>query len=140
MYKGESSKGVEFFDLLFESDDFSAELGKVALAAGRLEAEIILYYIRNGVMENISRLTLGQLITIGKKKKLLDRNLAIALEQICMEKNYLTHNIYALFIELIDETVLERSNLLDTDVLTYVDRAWQLKTNLIDLANLMSKK
>ena len=140
MYKGESSKGVEFFDLLFESDDFNTELGKVTLAAGRLEAEIIRYYIRNGVKENISRLTLGQLISIGKQEKLLERNLAMALEQICMQRNYLTHNIYALFIELIDETILERCNLLDTDVITYVEKAWQLKTNLIDLADLMSRK
>lgn len=140
MYKGESSKGVEFFDLLFESDDFNTELGKVTLAAGRLEAEIIRYYIRNGLKENISRLTLGQLISIGKQEKLLERNLAMALEQICMQRNYLTHNIYALFIELIDETILERCNLLDTDVITYVEKAWQLKTNLIDLADLMSRK
>ena len=36
MYKGELSKGVEFFDLLFESDDFNTELGKVTLAAVRV--------------------------------------------------------------------------------------------------------
>jgi hypothetical protein len=139
MYKGEPTKGVEFFNFLFESDDFSAELGRVALAAGRLEAEMMLYLIRNGVKENISRLTLGQLIKIGEKNKLLDKNLTNALEHICMQRNYLTHNIYALFVELIDETVLERSNLLDTDVLTYVDRAWQLRINLSDLANIISK-
>lgn len=140
MYKGEPSKGVAFYNLLYESNDFNEELGKVTLAAGRLEAEILRYYMRNGVKDNISRFTLGQLITIGKKKNLLDKNLASALEQICMQRNYLTHNIYALFIELIDETILERNNLLDTDVLTYVERAWQLKTNMIDLANLMSNK
>ena len=140
MYKGEPSQGVEFFNLLFESDDFNAELGKVTLAAGRLEAEMMLYLIRNEVKENISRFTLGQLIKIGKKNNLLDRNLTVALEQICMQRNYLTHNIYALFIELIDETVLERSNLLDTDVLTYIDRAWQLRINLNDLANIISKQ
>lgn len=140
MYKGGPSKGFEFYNLLFESDEFNAELGKVALAAGRLEAEMMLFLNRNGVKENISRSTLGQLIKIGKKNNLLDKNLSVALEQICKQRNYLTHNIYALFIELIDETILERSNLLDSDVITYIDRAWQLRNNLIDLANIMSKK
>ena len=140
MYRGEPTKGIEFFNLLFESEDFNAELGKVALAAGRLEAEIMLYFIRKGVKESISRLTLGQLIKIGKKKKLLDKNLTMALEQVCIQRNYLTHNIYALFNELIDETILERNNLLDSDVLTYTERALQLRINLIYLADLMSKQ
>jgi hypothetical protein len=140
MYKGEPSKGVEFFNLLYESEDFTEELGKVTLAAGRLESEIILYYLRNGIEENFSRLTLGQLIKVGKKNNLLDKNLVNALELICMQRNYLTHNIYALFIDLIDETILEKRNLIDTDVLTYVDRAWQLKTNLNGLADIISRK
>ena len=140
MYKGEPTKGKEFFNFLFESEEFCSELGKVSLAAGRLEAEMILYLIRNGVKEDIRRLTLGKLIKIGKKNNLLEKKLTIALEEICMQRNYLTHNIYALFIDLIDETILERSNLLDSDVLTYVERAWQLRINLIDLADIMGKQ
>ena len=140
MYKGEPTQGVEFYNLLFESDEFCSELGKVTLAAGRLEAELILYLNRNGVKENISQSTLGQLIKIGKKYDLFDKNLAIALDQICRQRNYITHNIYALFIELIDETILERSNLLDSDVHTYMDRAWQTKENLIGLADIISQK
>lgn len=101
------------------------------MAAGRLEAEMILFF---------SRATLGQLIKIGENKNLFDNNLTVALEQICRQRNYLTHNIYALFVELIDETILERNNLLDTDVLTYMDRAWQLRENLVGLADIISKK
>lgn len=140
MYKGEPSEGIEFYKLLLESDDFNAELGRVALVAGRLEAELIRFLIRNGVKEKISLLTLGQLIKVGKRNNVLDKNLTMALEETCRQRNYLTHNIYALFIELIDETILERSNLVDTDVLTYIERAWQLKINMIDLADIISKK
>src|SRR5688572_24340358 len=140
MYKGEPTHGVEFYNLLFESNDFSAELGKVALAAGRLEVEMMLFLNRNGVKENVSRLTLGQLINIAKKYQLIDRNLINALEITCKQRNYLTHNIYALFTEHIDETILERSNLLDSDVQTYEERAWQLKENLIALAEIIHKK
>lgn len=140
MYKGEPSKGVDFYNLLFESEEFNAELGKVTLAAGKLEAEMMLFLNRYGVKENISRSTLGQLIKIGKKSNSFDKNLTVALEEICRQRNYLTHNIYALFVELIGETILERSNLLDSDVTTYIERAWLLRNELIDLANIISKK
>ena len=140
MYRGKPSEGVEFYDLLFESDEFTAELGKATLAAGRLEAEIILLLNRKGVKEDFNRSTLGQLLKIGERNKLFDNNFTAALEETCRQRNYLTHNIYALFIELIDETILERSNLLDSDVQTYIERAWQLKENLIGLADIISKK
>lgn len=140
LYKGIQAEGIEFFNLLFESEEFSAELGRVALAAGRLEAEMILFLSRNGIKEYNSRSTLGQLIKIGKKHNLIDKNLAIALEETCKQRNYITHNIYALFSELIEETMLERSNLLDSDVHSYIDRAWQLRDNLTGLANIIRDK
>jgi hypothetical protein len=40
---------------------------------------------------------------------------------------------------LLEETILERDNLVDTDVLLYVERAWQLKENLIDLADIIKR-
>lgn len=140
MYKGEPTKGIQFFNLLFESDEFCAELGKVTLAAGRLEAELILFLNRKGITENVNRSTLGKLISIGKRNALFDRNLTDAFETICKQRNYLTHNIYALFVELIDETILDRSDLLDSDVQTYMNRVWQLRDNLIGLANIIHKK
>jgi hypothetical protein len=139
IYKGEPSGGIEFYNLLFESNDFSAELGKVALAAGRLEAELILFLHRNEVKDKLVGATLGKLITIGKKYNLLEKNLAFALDLTCKQRNYLTHNIYALLTNLVEETILEGSNLLDSDVHTYVDRAWDLRENLTALANIVSK-
>ena len=117
MYRGEPSSGVDFFNLLMESDEFNQELGKLTLAAGRLEAELIQLYHRKGVNENLSRFTLGKLIQYGKKNNLLERNLTSALKTTSKQRNYLTHNIYALFSELIDETMLPKNDLLDTDVL-----------------------
>jgi hypothetical protein len=61
-----------------------------------------------------------------------------ALEDLCWQRNYLTHNIYALFVGLIEETRLERSNLIDTDVETYIERAWQLRENLVGLAEVVA--
>jgi hypothetical protein len=140
MYKGEPTKGIEFYNLLFESEEFTIELGKVTLASGKLEAELIMFLKNNGVTKNISRKTLGSLIEIGNEKNLFEKNLSISLDQIAKQRNYLTHNIYALFIDLLDETILEKNNLLDSDVITYIDRVWQLKENLIGLTEIISRK
>ncbi|WP_321371149.1 hypothetical protein [uncultured Draconibacterium sp.] len=139
MFKGEPSSGVDFFNLLMENEEFNKEIGKLTLAAGRLEAELIRYYKRKDINENLSRFTLGKLIEFGKNNDLLERNLVYALENTCKQRNYITHNIYALFTELIDETVLPKNDLIDTDVLTYTDKAWETRNNLINLADLISK-
>ena len=140
MYKGEPTEGIEFYNLLVESDEFTSELGKVALASGKLEAELILFLMRNGIKGNYKRATLGTLVDRAKKNDLLDKNMIIALEQISKQRNYITHNIYALFTDLIDETILEKNNLLDSDVHLYLERAWQLKENLDGLADIIKQK
>ena len=140
MYKGEPSSGIDFFNQLMESEEFNKELGMLTLAAGRLEAELMHFFKRNEISKDLSRFTLGKLIQFGKTNGLLDKNLASALDWTCKQRNYITHNIYALFTEMIDETMLPKNNLIDTDVLTYTDKAWETKKNLIDLADLINKK
>lgn len=136
MYKGNATKGLEFYNLLLESDKFTTELGKVNLVAGKLEAEMILYYSRKGVSKKLVGLTLGRLIELGKENNLLDKNLITALRMVCNQRNYFIHNIYSLFTDLIDETILPKNNLIDTDVITYTDYAWKLKDNLEGLAQI----
>lgn len=140
MYNQVSSNGERFYTMLLESEDFTSELGKVTLAAGRLEAELILFLKRKGIDGNYKKATLGKLIELGRKNNLFEKNLTVALKQISEQRNYLTHNIYSLFVDLIEETILERSNLLDSDVQTYVGRAWQLRENLVSLANIIRQK
>lgn len=136
MYKGEPTKGIKFYNLLLESKEFTSELGKVTMAAGKLEAKLILFLRRKGINSKIDGKTLGFLIRIGEKNNLFDKNLVISLNQIKNQRNYLMHNIYALHTDLIEETILEKRNLLDTDVTMYIDRTWQLKENLNDIANI----
>ncbi len=140
MYKGKPTEGIKFYDLLVESEEFTSELGRVALASGRLEAELILFLKRNKITGNYKKATLGSLLDIAKINNLLDKNTIIALREISKQRNYITHNIYALFTDLIDETVLEKNNLLDSDVHLYIDRAWQLKENLDGLADIIKQK
>jgi hypothetical protein len=59
---------------------------------------------------------------------------------ILKQRNCITHIIYALFTDLIDESIIEKENLLDSDVELYIDRAWQVTKNLNDLANLIKDK
>ena len=140
MYKGEPTEGIMFYNLLMNSEEFTSELGKVALASGKLEAELIIFLTQNGVSGNYKKATLGTLIRIGKDNKLFDQNMVISLELITKQRNYITHNIYALFTNLIDETILEKNNLLDSDVHIYTERAWQLKENLDGIADIFKRK
>ncbi|OAD41552.1 hypothetical protein [Polaribacter atrinae] len=140
MYKGKSSKGLEFYNLLNQSEEFTSELGKVALASGRLEAEFILYLTKNEVKGNYKKATLGTLIRIANENKLLSENENLIFKQISKQRNYITHNIYALFSDLIDETILEKENLLDSDVHLYTERAWQLRENLNGLSDVIKTK
>ncbi len=139
MFKGEPKEGLEFYKLLVESEEFTSELGKVTLASGMLEAELIILLKRNEIEGKYKKATLGALIDKVKKNKLLDSNMIIHLRQVSLQRNYITHNIYALLSDLINETILERNNLLDADVDLYIQRAWQLKKNIIDLTDVIKK-
>jgi hypothetical protein len=140
LYKGESIKGVAFYNLLYANEEFCAELGKVALPARILEAELIKFLNRKGIKQNIEKATLRKLISVASKNHNIDINMIVTLKTVRDQRNYLTHNIYTLFLELIDETILERSNLLDSDVHLYIERAWQLKENLNGLADIFEKE
>lgn len=140
MYKGEPSEGLEFYNLLIQSDEFTSELGKVTLASGKLEAELILFLKHRGIEGKNRKPTLGTLIKIAEENQALDTNMISALWQVSEQRNYLTHNIYALFSDLIDETILGKENLLDSDVHLYLERAWQLKENLDGLTDILTQK
>jgi hypothetical protein len=140
MYKGEPSKGLEFYNLLIESEEFTSELGKVALASGRLEAELILFMTRNKVKGSLKKSSLGQLISLAASHKLFSDNEITTFKRLNMQRNYITHNIYSLFINLIDETILEKENLLDSDVHLYIERASILAENLNGSADFVKNK
>ena len=139
MYLGKPTEGLEFYDLLFKSDEFCAEMVRVALASSQLEAELIQLLLERKVPGKVVGLPLGALVKAAQKHNVLEPNVLSALDDLCWQRNYLTHNIYALFIGLIEETRLERSNLLDSDVHTYTERAWQLRVNLVGLAEIVAE-
>lgn len=139
MYNGIPVDGLKFYKLLFESDDFTSELGKVMLAAGRLEAELKNLFHTKQITGNFDKATLGALIRKAKDNNLIENRYTVfdrALEQ----RNYLTHNIYALLSNQIDETILEGNDLFECDVYSYKSKAYQLQDNLNDLVDIISGK
>ena len=129
MRKGETIEGEVFFQLLDADDEFCKELGKAVLAAGKLEAELIRYINRNNVGEKTNKANLGKLIFFARKHELLAK-MVPALEIIKDQRNYLTHNIYSLFSGLVEETILPKYELLDSDVDVFTVHACQLKENI----------
>lgn len=138
MRKGEPAEGIEFYNLLYTDDEFCKELGRAVLAAGRLEAELTKYMDNKNVGENIKKATLGTLIKYARKHEMLTK-MVPSLETMRDQRNYLAHNIYALFSGLIEETVLPRSGLLDSDIDVFTDRVCQLAENLNGLADVVAK-
>ncbi|MEJ1464553.1 MAG: hypothetical protein RPU15_14985 [Candidatus Sedimenticola sp. (ex Thyasira tokunagai)] len=127
----------QFFVELSRDDEFCKELGKAMLAAGRLESELIRYLTNVGVSSDLRKANLGRLIRSAKKHALLS-DLVPHIEDLNRQRNYLAHNIHALFHGLIEETILERNGLLDSDTHTFMERAWQLAENLNALADIVA--
>jgi hypothetical protein len=138
-WKGEPVDGPAFYALLCGDDEFCAELGRAVLAAGRLETALKQHIIDNALHPDLTRATLGRLITIARDRKLLSKMLP-ALEMLRDQRNYLTHSVHALLSGFIEETILEGSNLIDSDVHTYTERAWQLAENLNGLAEVLQRE
>ena len=133
----EFADGKDFFNLLYNNQEFCSELGKVSLAAGQLEAEIISFLTRKGVVQDFEKTTLGMLTPLLKKKDLVNSNVIQALTMFRDQRNYLMHNIYALLAGQIKETILEGKNLLDSDVSLYIYRAAALQKNLSHMAKVI---
>ena len=140
IYKGEPTKGLDFYNLLSQSENFTSELGKVALSSGKLEVELIILLTKNNIKGNFKKATLGKLIRIANENNIFTNNEKIAFKITLNQRNYITHNIYALFTDLIDETIMEKENLLDSDILLYIERAQQLNENINELSEIIKNK
>ena len=135
--KGEPLANIEFFEQLYADDDFCKQLGKAILSAGRLESELIIYIQNNHSNSKVSKANLGRLIGFAEKHDLL-LNMVPVLKVINDQRNYLAHNIHALFTGLIEETLLPGNDLLDSDIDVFTDRAWQTTEGVNALADIVA--
>lgn len=137
--KGEPVEGKEFFALLNDDAEFCAQLGRAMLAAGRLETVLKRFLRSHAPALKTERATLGHMVKLLREKTLLTK-MQPHLDLLARQRNYLAHNIHALLSDWIEKTILERSDLLDSDVHTYQERAWQLTENLNALAAILEQE
>ena len=95
MYKGIPIAGKYFFALLYSDPGFCQQLGRVVLATGRLETELNKLLAAHSGAQGTKRATLGALLRLTMKKDLLNKMQPV-LEMVKDQRNYLTHNVYAL--------------------------------------------
>ena len=138
-FHGEIAEGPYFFTLLVRNNKFCAELGRVVLAASRLETTLKQVLELHAPQKDTEKATLGRLIRHIKDSKRLPE-LIPHLEFENMRRIYLVHKIHDLLSGMIEETILEKENLVPEDVHTYAERAIVLSENLNAITDIIIKK
>lgn len=113
--------GENFFNKLYEDEDFCKQLGKVILSASKLEAQLIkLLESKSNI--NYNR-TMGGLITKVEKAKLLPENTIKVLRELAERRNHLTHNIFIILSDIIEDSKLIESIKEDKYIIKYMNLA-----------------
>lgn len=131
---------LEFFEKLYADQEFCVALGRMTLAAGRFESNLRAFLGLSGVFVHEGEATLGSLISKLRKHDLLSENGVQVLRDLKRQRNYLTHSLFDLFSERIDETILPRTDLVPMDVSLFTEKAWQLEQNLNGLSSIVEKR
>ena len=151
---GESVNGPKFYRHLYKDDEFCAEVGRVVLATGRLECALIRYIKEHAPTVNVPKnATLGHLIGVATKNALLSDVFRKGDSLLYDQRNHVVHNIYALLTGQLrkpesdeerrkeqEKPRLPSSDLLDSDVRSYSDYAWQLAKDLDGIADIVLDK
>lgn len=138
-YGGEPMSDAPFFELLYTNDDFCKELGRCALSCSRLEASLINLLTKNNIEPRKSA-PLGALILQAKESNLINSQMLTVLQELKEQRNHMIHKLYSLFSGLAEETLLPRSDLIDSDVWTYIDYASQLTENLQSIGDIFMER
>ncbi len=111
---------LEFYDELLKSERFCESLGRLLLMSGKLESALKSMVLASSIKVgyNLRRAMLGQLVGSCKKHELVTDELSEVLAFILVRRNYLTHNLYPLFNDEIEYTLLPKDN-LDSDDAEY---------------------
>jgi len=128
-----------FFDLLYNDVEFCNGMGKVMLSASKLETSLRKFLKTKHIKFN-PKATLGNLVTILIENNLLSENGQIHFKNLALQRNYLAHNLYALFTKEIEETIIigiDELTAEDTDVFIY--RAYQLAEDFLFFSEIVSK-
>ncbi len=125
---------VDFFNILFEDKEFSSELGKLIMASGWLEAELIGYLTKKLDKPIKQKSTLGQLTNILVNNNLLTEIGEYHYRDLSEKRNYFSHNLYSLFNFLIEESELPSKKLFELDKYNFINKVRYLKEDFIAFA------
>lgn len=129
----------QFFELLYKDVEFCDGMGKVMLAASKLETSLR-KYLRTKHIACSPKSTLGNLVTKLIENNLLSKNGQMHFKDLTLYRNYLAHNLYGLFIKEIEETIITHTDELtelDTDI--FIWRAQQLADDFLHFEKIVSK-
>jgi hypothetical protein len=113
---------LEFYEILSKDDAFCKALGRVMLAASKLEIELKQYLRLQGSEVSEKKATLGNLIGILERSGHLTKNGEIHLKSINAQRNYLIHNLYGSFVGEIEDQMLPVNDLVREDVEVYTEK------------------
>ena len=122
----------QYEDLSYDVD-FCQALGRMTLAASRLESDMRAFLALHQLPAS-SRATFGQLITQLRQNNLVSDNGQAVLRGLRTQRDYLTHSLHDLFAARIGESLMLREELEDRGLLA--ERAWVLEQNLNGLAEI----
>ncbi len=125
------------YEILSGDSNCCAALGRMTLAAARLESDLRQFLALNRVHVGEAA-TLGGLVKKLGENGLLSANGLDIMRTLKRQRNYLTHSLYDLFAARIDEDLMAREELADISLLT--ERAWTLERELKRFAELAERR
>jgi len=128
----------EFYRVLYEDHKFCEELGKVMLAASMLESNLKTYLKGRNVQKVNKKAALGRLVLLMKQHNILSKNGRMHFEELILKRNYLAHNLYDLFCNDLEETILPSENLVEMDIDIFREKANVLVQDLIYFSEIVT--
>lgn len=131
--------GADFFEVLISDSEFCMRVGRAFLECGRLEGNLIRYLEKKIPSKNFAKRSLGQLIRIAETYEALDQNFLTHLKITKDQRDYMAHNIHALFTGLVEQTILP-NEVVAEDIDTFREYAIQFEEGAIVLADSVEEK
>jgi len=128
---------VQVYEQIRADPEFTAALGRVTLAAARLESDIRVFLALHDVQVG-SKTMFGGLVAQLKDHGLVSGNGAGMLRMLARQRNYFTHSLYDLCTARIDQGLMLREELADLRLLA--ERAWFLEENLNGLSQIAEER
>ena len=134
------SDRTKFYTSLYDSDEFISELGKMTLEMGRLEAELKTFLQKVGIRTNLGRDTLGLLIAKLNNCELINSQDICRFNDLRKQRNFLTHNLYAILSNQVEERSTSVVDRLQDDVESYVEHVLTLRRSIRELMDMLYQK